>query len=283
MRPTHYLSRRAVLAGLGTTAVAATLAACATSGSSGSKSGGAAGEGDASQVDVVTWWSAGSEKLGLDALVKVFNEQFPKTKFENKAVSGGAGSQAKQKLAADLAAKNPPDTYQAHAGAEIKDHIEAGYLLDVASLYEEFKLNEAFPATLMDRLKDSDGKIYSVPSNIHRANVVWASVPALKAAGLDPNKPATTIDAWIADMEKVKAAGLTPITMGMAWTQLELLETILIADLGVDAAQVGLDAAWTKVVEATERPPRSAGEVVTDEVAPTLVPREAESKKKKSA
>ena len=235
MRPTHYLSRRAVLAGLGTTAVAATLAACATSGSSGSKSGGAAGEGDASQVDVVTWWSAGSEKLGLDALVKVFNQQFPKTKFENKAVSGGAGSQAKQKLAADLAAKNPPDTYQAHAGAEIKDHIEAGYLLDVSSLYEEFKLNEAFPATLMDRLKDSDGKIYSVPSNIHRANVVWASVPALKAAGLDPNKPATTIDAWIADMEKVKAAGLTPITMGMAWTQLELLETILIADLGVDA------------------------------------------------
>ena len=216
MRPTHYLSRRAVLAGLGITAVAATLAACATSGSSGSKSGGAAGEGDASQVDVVTWWSAGSEKLGLDALVKVFNQQFPKTKFENKAVSGGAGSQAKQKLAADLAAKNPPDTYQAHAGAEIKDHIEAGYLLDVSSLYEEFKLNEAFPATLMDRLKDSDGKIYSVPSNIHRANVVWASVPALKAAGLDPTKPATTIDAWIADMEKVKAAGLTPITMGMA-------------------------------------------------------------------
>lgn len=224
-----------MLAGLGTTAVAATLAACATSGSSGSKSGGAAGEGDASQVDVVTWWSAGSEKLGLDALVKVFNQQFPKTKFENKAVSGGAGSQAKQKLSADLAAKNPPDTYQAHAGAEIKDHIEAGYLLDVSSLYEEFKLNEAFPATLMDRLKDSDGKIYSVPSNIHRANVVWASVPALKAAGLDPTKPATTIDAWIADMEKVKAAGLTPITMGMAWTQLELLETILIADLGVDA------------------------------------------------
>ena len=56
MRSTHYLSRRAVLAGLGTTAVAATLAACATSGSSGSKSAGAAGEGDASQVDVVTWW-----------------------------------------------------------------------------------------------------------------------------------------------------------------------------------------------------------------------------------
>ncbi len=38
-----------------------------------------------------------------------------------------------------------------------------------------------------------------------------------------------------------------------------------LADLGVDASQVGLDAAWSKVVEVTARPPRTAGEVVTDE------------------
>lgn len=86
----------------------------------------------------------------------------------------------------------------------------------------------------MDRLNDSEGKIYSIPSNIHRANVVWASVKALEAAGLDPTKPASDMEGWIADMEKVKAAGLTPITMGMAWTQLELLETVLMADLGAE-------------------------------------------------
>lgn len=236
MRSSLSLTRRSLITGLGATAIAATLAACGTTGTqdsgSGSDSAAPAGEGDASKVDVVTWWSAGSEKLGLDALVKVFNEQFPDTAFENKAVSGGAGSQAKQKLAADLAAGNPPDTYQAHAGAELKDDIEAGYLTDVSSLYEEFGLSDAFPTTLMERLTDAEGAIYSVPSNIHRANVVWASVSALKAAGLDPTTPAKDIDSWIADMEKVKAAGLTPITMGMAWTQLQLLETILIADLG---------------------------------------------------
>ncbi|WP_026428139.1 ABC transporter substrate-binding protein [Actinomyces slackii] len=237
MRSTPLYTRRSIMAGLGATAIAATLAACGTSGSQDSGSGQAtpAGQGDATKVDVVTWWSAGSEKLGLDALVKVFNTQFPDTTFENKAVSGGAGSQAKQKLAADLAAGNPPDTYQAHAGAELKDDIEAEYLTDVSSLYEEFGLSDAFPKTLMDRLTDSAGAIYSVPSNIHRANVVWASVSALKAAGLDPAKPAADMDAWIADMEKVKAAGLTPITMGMAWTQLQLLETVLIADLGAQA------------------------------------------------
>ncbi len=236
MRSTLVITRRGVLAGLAATAVAATLASCGPSGSEdeGSTGSSAAGSGDASQVDVVTWWSAGSEKLGLDALVKVFSSQFPGTTFENKAVSGGAGSQAKQKLAADLAAGNPPDTYQAHAGAEIQADIDAGYLVDVSDLYTEFGLTDAFPSTLLDRLKDSEGKTYSIPSNVHRANVVWASTKVLKAAGLDPTKPASDIDGWIEDMKTIKDAGYTPITMGMAWTQLELLETVLIADLGTE-------------------------------------------------
>ena len=43
------------------------------------------------------------------------------------------------------------------------------------------------------------------------------------------------------------------------------LETYSLSDLGVDADQVGLSAAWTSVEETTERPPRTAGEVVKDE------------------
>ena len=233
MSVSTYMSRRQVLIGATATALAATLAACGSSDKKGGKSGEAVGEGDASQVDVVTWWQAGSEKDGLEALVKVFNAQFPKTKFANKAIAGGGGSQAKQKRAADLSAGNPPDTYQAHAGAELKDDIDAGYLQDVSKLYDEFKLKDAFPKTLMERLT-VDGAIYSVPSNIHRNNVVWASVSVLKAAGLDPAKPAQSIDAWISDMEKIKAAGYTPITMGMAWTQMGLFESVLIADLGAE-------------------------------------------------
>jgi electron transfer flavoprotein beta subunit len=38
-----------------------------------------------------------------------------------------------------------------------------------------------------------------------------------------------------------------------------------LADLGIDASQVGLDAAWTKVEAFTARPPRSQGEIVPDE------------------
>ncbi len=38
-----------------------------------------------------------------------------------------------------------------------------------------------------------------------------------------------------------------------------------LADLGVEASQVGLDASWTKVESTAPRPPRTAGEIVTDE------------------
>jgi electron transfer flavoprotein beta subunit len=42
-------------------------------------------------------------------------------------------------------------------------------------------------------------------------------------------------------------------------------ETWTLADLGVDAAEVGLSAAWSVVEEVTKRPPRMAGQVVTDD------------------
>jgi electron transfer flavoprotein beta subunit len=56
-----------------------------------------------------------------------------------------------------------------------------------------------------------------------------------------------------------------PSFKGIMAAKKKPLDTWSLGDLGVDAGEVGLDAAWTKV-EATEaRPPRTAGEIVTDE------------------
>jgi electron transfer flavoprotein beta subunit len=43
------------------------------------------------------------------------------------------------------------------------------------------------------------------------------------------------------------------------------VETWSLGDLGVDAELVGLSAAWSTVEETSARPPRTQGEVVTDE------------------
>ncbi|MFE6968255.1 ABC transporter substrate-binding protein [Isoptericola sp. NPDC057653] len=213
-------------------AVALTVAACGGGGNE-PNSGGSGGSGG-DEVEVFTWWAAGSEKAGLDALVKVFDEQHPDVKFVNGAVAGGAGSQAKDLLQTRLQAQDPPDTFQAHAGAELQDYIDAAQIEDVTGLYDEFGLTDVFPADLMDRLKASDGKIYSIPSNIHRANVVWSNRQVLTDAGLDPDAQYSDLSSWMDDLETLKKAGVTPLAVAQAWTQVQLLETVLLADLGAD-------------------------------------------------
>lgn len=210
------------------------LAACGgdSEGDGGNDAGGGNGGGD--EVEVFTWWASGSEKLGLDALVEVFNEQHPDIEFINGAVAGGAGSAAKDLLQSRLQANDPPDTFQGHAGEELKDYIEAGQLEDVSDLYDEFGLTDVFPQDLID-LVTVDGAIYSVPSNIHRSNVVWANPTVLEDAGIDPSTPPASMDEWIEQLETIEASGVTPLSVATTWTQVNLLETVLMAELGADA------------------------------------------------
>jgi electron transfer flavoprotein beta subunit len=56
-----------------------------------------------------------------------------------------------------------------------------------------------------------------------------------------------------------------PSFKGIMAAKKKPVETWSLADLGVDAGQVGLDQAYTKVLAATARPPRQAGEAVKDD------------------
>ncbi len=56
-----------------------------------------------------------------------------------------------------------------------------------------------------------------------------------------------------------------PSFKGIMAAKKKPVETWSLSDLGVDASQVGLDAAWSRVQQAEARPPRSQGEIVTDE------------------
>ena len=56
-----------------------------------------------------------------------------------------------------------------------------------------------------------------------------------------------------------------PSFKGIMAAKKKPVDTWSLADLGVDAGQVGLTAASTRVLEIQARPPRSVGEIVTDE------------------
>ena len=56
-----------------------------------------------------------------------------------------------------------------------------------------------------------------------------------------------------------------PSFKGIMAAKKKPVETWTLSDLGVDAGQVGLEAAWTKVTSFAKRPPREQGQLVTDE------------------
>jgi electron transfer flavoprotein beta subunit len=56
-----------------------------------------------------------------------------------------------------------------------------------------------------------------------------------------------------------------PSMKGILAAKKKPVEQLSLSDLGIDPAEVGLDAAWTKVQQTAPRPPKEAGRVVTDE------------------
>nr|WP_193610419.1 electron transfer flavoprotein subunit beta/FixA family protein [Nocardioides lijunqiniae] len=56
-----------------------------------------------------------------------------------------------------------------------------------------------------------------------------------------------------------------PSFKGIMAAKKKPLEVWSLSDLGVDAGEVGLSVAWSEVEDTTERPPRTAGEIVKDE------------------
>ncbi|WP_308195723.1 extracellular solute-binding protein [Dactylosporangium sp. AC04546] len=201
-------------------------------------SGCGADDGDGSsgtgskQVEVFTWWADGGEKAGLDGLVTQFKTDCSQYEFVNGAVAGGAGSNAKQVLASRLQQNDPPDTFQAHAGAELTDYIKAGQIEDLSAQYKEWGLDSAFPKGLVDSLT-VNGKIYSVPANIHRANVLWANKKVLADAGI--TAAPKDLAEFFTQLDTLKAKGVAaPLALGKDWTQQMLFEAVLISDLGAD-------------------------------------------------
>jgi glucose/mannose transport system substrate-binding protein len=185
------------------------------------------------QVEVFTWWASGIEKTSYKELVDVFKEQNPEIQFIDASVRGSGGAQARAAIAARLESDNPPDSFQAAAGAGLTDYVEAGQIQDLTSWYAANGLSEGVYRAALLELLSVEGKVYSVPSEIHRVNVLWANTSLLEDAGVDPAVAPGSIDAWIADLEKVRDSGVEhPLALGNDWTQVQLFENVLVADLG---------------------------------------------------
>jgi glucose/mannose transport system substrate-binding protein len=186
-----------------------------------------------SSVEIFSWWVGPGEADGLAAMIKLFNAQNPTFTITNAAVAGGAGTNAKAVLATRLAAKDPPDSWQAHAGQEtIATYVVPGLVKPLDDFFASSGFGKVLPATLLP-LISKDGHPYSVPVNIHRSNVMWTNPKVLAAAKV--TIPAGGFASWsdfFAACDTIKAAGKTCMALGAPWTAVHLFENVMIGTMG---------------------------------------------------
>jgi glucose/mannose transport system substrate-binding protein len=181
------------------------------------------------ELEVFSWWTGGGEAAGLTKVIGIWKKQNPNIKFVNSAVAGGAGTNAMAVLRQRLSANDPPDSFQGHAGAELQDYIKAGDLEPINFLYRQAGFGKAIPKQLINQITFK-GKLYSVPVNIHRANVLWFNPKVLRAAGIGA-APKTWAQ-FIAALQKAEDANVIPLVVGEQWTNMHLFETILLSTVG---------------------------------------------------
>jgi glucose/mannose transport system substrate-binding protein len=211
-----------------------TLAACG--GGSSTPAGGASTNSGGANLEVFSWWTSGSESAALKTLFTAYTTANPGGKVVNGAVAGGGGSNAQAVLQTRLQGDNPPDVWQTHPGAAIGQYISSDLVADVSSVYTQDGLTSSVPKPMNDAVS-KDGKAYGVSTGAHRGNVLWFSKKALTKAGVQ-TPPATgyTADAFLADLGKLKSAGVTPLCLGAkdTFATAELFENTLLGAAGAN-------------------------------------------------
>lgn len=184
-------------------------------------------------LEIFSWWTGGGEAAGLDALIAKFKEMYPDVNIINSAVAGGSGVNARAVLTTRMLGGDPPDTFQVHAGAELNAlWVKAGRMEPLNDLYEANGWMKQFPEGLIKLISDDAGNIYSVPVNIHRSNVFWYVPENLTKWGV--TVPKTWDEFLSTTCPTLQKAGVTPLSIGQTWTQVQLWENVAVATLGAD-------------------------------------------------
>jgi len=196
------------------------------------------GEDLSGELEIFSWW-AGDEGPALEALIDLYNEQYPDVEVVNATVTGGSGVNARAVLKTRMLGGDPPDSFQVHAGEELTGTwVVADRMEDLTPIFEENGWFEAFPESVIDSLT-YEGGVYSVPVNIHRSNVLWYVPANLDEWGI------SVPESWDQFVNEtcptIQEQGVTPLVVAEAWTVNHLWESVALDVLGPE----GWNGIWT--------------------------------------
>jgi glucose/mannose transport system substrate-binding protein len=183
------------------------------------------------QLEIVSWWTAPGEVDALEAVVGVFQRQYPNQTVNNSLALGS--TDARESLRTRILDGTPPDTFQANGGWDLMTWVRYNPLDDSENKMEAIETladtqgwRSVIPEPVLETVS-YNGSIYAVPLNVHRVNVLFFNKKLFDQNGI---AVPTTLDELFAVAARFKELGITPIALGSkgAWTlSLLLFENLI--------------------------------------------------------
>ncbi len=189
----------------------------------------------------ITWWHISTkdpalsdwQKMADDFMAAHPNVTIEITVLENEAF--------KTKLTTVMQSGEVPDIFQSWGGGTLKEQIDAGLLKDITADLDADggAWRDTFAPGALAVFGDA-GKNYGVPWDMGMVGF-WYNKDLFAQAGIETTP--TTWSEFLDDVQKLKAAGITPISLGEgdSWTGMHIWSYL--------ATRIGGEAAFTAAAD----------------------------------
>ncbi len=159
----------------------------------------------------ITWWHITTKDPGLSDWQKMADDYMaahPNVTIEITVLENEA---FKTKLTTVMQSGDPPDIFQSWGGGTFNQQVEAGLLKDItADLDADPAWRDSFAPGALG-VYSYQGKNYGVPWDMGMVGF-WYNKALFADAGIDA--PPTTWTEFLEDVQTLKDAGITPISIG---------------------------------------------------------------------
>jgi raffinose/stachyose/melibiose transport system substrate-binding protein len=156
----------------------------------------------------LVWWHNATQGAGLalwNSVAKEFNKKHPNVKVKSVPIQNEALQKTKIPIA--LQSNNPPDVFQQWGGGELVDQVKAKKVADLTKYVKPWIKTIGGAAAGWQ----VGGRQYGIPFSLGVVGF-WYNKDLFQKAGI--NGGPTTWPALMADIAKLKAAGIAPLSVG---------------------------------------------------------------------
>jgi raffinose/stachyose/melibiose transport system substrate-binding protein len=181
----------------------------------------------------IEWWHIQNNDPGLSLWQAVADEFMAANPNVTIDITVQENEAFKQALQTSLQAGDVPDIFQSWGGGGLREQVDAGLVMDITDAAAEFDAEFNGAAASMMEI---DERMYGVPFDLGIVGV-WYNKALFEEAGIDG--PPATWDEMLEDVQTLKDAGITPISLaaGDKWPAMFWYGYMALRIAGADVMQ----------------------------------------------